>query len=407
MFEELIEKYGLTGARPEFYSAWTGQFDADFSGWLSRTYLEDVNARYTRLGDEAFGALCTAAGALAENPELCALAAYSRGLLFESGLNEDYLALLGFPRPHTGIQLLDDFFGLLVHLSGIPVVEQRYARRGIPLEYMQASYNSVRIWVNSFKAFYGRWGHDRERPRMVYIEHLRIIRIGRLEFETNWFSGKIVILRSRKDGTVLALSEGGIPVRQDGRISGTNDIWDGQCWYTVFDETQAYYKGHVILPEGSVSPYVSVCLKSEWEPVARRGQNSVNIHIPRDGRLDIPEAMESIRRACTFYPEYFPEREFRTFECHTWLFDPQMAELMGDGSNIVRFQRLFYLFPEATDDGGVRTGAFTEAPFELLTWQPETTLQRRVIEHYRAGGHMFAAGGFILPEGEMPPRQRN
>ena len=36
MFEELIEKYGLTGARPEFYSAWTGQFDADFSGWLSR-----------------------------------------------------------------------------------------------------------------------------------------------------------------------------------------------------------------------------------------------------------------------------------------------------------------------------------------------------------------------------------
>ena len=69
MFEELIEKYGLTGARPEFYSAWTGQFDADFSGWLSRTYLEDVNARYTRLGDEAFGALCTAAGALAENPE--------------------------------------------------------------------------------------------------------------------------------------------------------------------------------------------------------------------------------------------------------------------------------------------------------------------------------------------------
>ena len=132
-----------------------------------------------------------------------------------------------------------------MHLSGIPVVEQRYAQRGIPLAYMQASYNSVRIWVNSFKAFYGRWGHDRERPRMVYIEHLRIIRIGRLEFETNWFSGKVVILRSRKDGAVIALSEGGLPVRQDGYLSGTNDIWDARCWYTVFDETQTYYKGPV------------------------------------------------------------------------------------------------------------------------------------------------------------------
>ena len=407
MFEAVIEAYHLSGARPEFYSVWNARQDDNFSTWLSRDYLEQVNARYTHLCDEAFDALCTAAQLLQNEPALCRLAAYSRELLFESGLNEDYLALLGFPRPQTGQQLLDDFFGLLVHLSGIPVVEQRYAQRGIPLAYMQASYNSVRIWVNSFKAFYGRWGHDRERPRMVYIEHLRIIRIGRLEFETNWFSGKVVILRSRKDGAVIALSEGGLPVRQDGYLSGTNDIWDARCWYTVFDETQTYYKGHVILPEGKISPYVSVCLKSEWEPVARRGENSVNIHIPRDGRLDIAQAQESIRQACVFYPQYFPERAFRTFECHTWLFDPQMQDLLGDQSNIVRFQRLFYLFPEATDDRGVRTGAFTEVPFDILDWKPTTTLQRQVQMLYQKGGHMFAAGGFILPDGEMPPRQRS
>ena len=406
MFDNLIEAFSLHGARPEFYTVWPGGEEKNFTRWLSRAYLEDINARYTHLAQEPFEALCEAARELAARPALCAFAAYCRGLLFESGYNEDYLAFLGFPRPQTGTALLDDFFGLLVHLSGIDVVEARYAQRGIPLSYMQASYNSVRIWVESFHTFYGRWGHDRERSRMVYIEHLRIIRIGRLEFETNRFYGKIAVFRSRKDGAVCALSEGGIPVRRDGYISGTNDIWDPQCFYTVFDETETAYTGNAVLPAGQISPEVTALSKDEWAPVVRRGQNSVNMHIPRDGRLDSDAARESVREAVDFYARYFPERQMRIFECHSWLFDPQMRALLGDGSNIVRFQELFFLFPEATSDLGARTSVFTEAPFDLMTWTPTSSLQRVIIAHYKNDGHMFAAGGFILPDGVMPPRRK-
>ena len=396
MFDGIIASYHLKGARPEFYTVWKDTSDGDFSVWLSRDHLEDVNRRYTRLEKEPFEALCEAAAQLSLIPELCRFAGYCRGLLFESGYNEDYIAKLGFPRPETGQQLLDDFFGLLVHLSGIRVVEQRYVARGIPLSYMQASYNSVRIWVNSFHTFYGRWGHDRERPRMVYIEHLRIIRIGRLEFETNWFAGKIVVLRNRENGIVTALSEGGIPVNEDGYISGTNDIWDPNAWYTFFDETDDRYIGNEISC-GRISRDIRQWKKEEWEEIARRGQYSINIHIPRDGRLNIEEVQKSIEEARAFYPKYFPDRKHRIFECHTWLFDPKFPEMLGENSGIVQFQKLFFRYPEETSDAGVMTSAFTEAPFTLEEWQPTTSLQRKVIEYYRKGGRLFGLGGVILP----------
>ena len=396
MFEKLIEQYQLTGARHEFYTAWTDTSDGDFSCWLSRSYLEDINERYLALEAEPFEALCTAARQLEAIPMLCRFARYCRGVLFESGFNEDFLVKLGFPRPKTGQQLLDDFFGLLVHLSGISVVERRYASRGIPLTYMRASYNSVRIWVNSFHEFHGRWGHDREKPRMVYIAHLRIIRIGRLEFETNWFYGKILVLRDRQTGAVTAVSEGGIPVNADGHISGTNDQWAADQWYTFFDETEAAYIGHAVV-NGRINTEVSHWEKARWQAIARRGQNSLNIHIPRDGRLQTEEILQSIQQAREFYRSYFPEREFRIFECHSWLFDPMFPQMLGEASGIVRFQKLFYRFPEESSDLGVMVSVFTEAPFTLECWQPTTSLQRKIIDYYRNGGRMYGAGGFILP----------
>ena len=109
-----------------------------------------INRRYLSLEDEPFSALLSAARSLRDSAELCLLAAYCRALIFDGSHNEDYLSSLGFPRPATDDSLLNDFFGLLVHLSGINVVEERYMRRNIPLEYMKNTYRSVYIWVHSF-----------------------------------------------------------------------------------------------------------------------------------------------------------------------------------------------------------------------------------------------------------------
>ena len=403
MLTEVVEKYHFSGAQPAFFDCPSDWPDGDLSPWLDPAYLHDVNSRYFELADEPFSILLGAAQELLKRPDLNRFGRYCRWLLFESGYDAEYLAHLGFPKPVTGVQALDDFFGLLVHLSGVETVEKRYAARGIPLRHLRDSYSSVRIWVDAFRRYYGRWGHNRDGARMVNIEHLRNIRIGRLEFEICWFYGKIIVLRSRTTGVALALSEGGVRVNTQGRVSGANDIWDPHAWVSFFNETEDSWIGHAvsgcrILPEMARYP------KAEWEEVVHRGQCSLNIHIPRDGRMTKAEIERTMEEADAFFRRYFPDHPFRIFECHTWLFDPQLEDMLGEDSGIAQFARLFYRFPEQATDRGAMVFGFTEAPFDMKAWQPTTRLQQKIKDHYAQGGRMCAAGGFILPGGSVPPK---
>ena len=394
MFEELIDIYHLKGADTDFYRALPES--SDFSCWLSPTYLREINRDWLFLEEEPFFALLAAAEKLSALPDLCALASSARSLLFETDYSVDYLVHLGFPRPDTEDPLINDFFGLIVHLSGIKIVEQRYRDRGIPLSYMRQSYRSVKIWVNSFHAFFGRWGHNRECPRMVFIENFRFLRIGRLEFEMDCFYGKVIVLRN-KNGKEVLLSEGDVLMNPDGLITNTNGCWDPHCIRTGFSETPDAYYGHLI-SNGRISAGISCFKKDDWKPLIRRGEKCVNVHIPRDGHLDLSEAMNSLPEAANFFRTWFPEWEFPVFQCHSWLLDDTLEKLLGDRSNIVRFQKLFSLFPEESNDYGAMISIFSEAPFDMETWEPTTSLQKKVKDLYHSGGKLHKAGGYISLE---------
>ena len=396
MFEDLIETYHLKGAKPGFYKALSEPESADFSPWLSAAWLTEINEKWLSLEEEPFSALCLAAEKTAALPGLCALAAAARSLLFESGYSVDYLAYLGFPRPETEDPAVNDFFGLLVHLSGIGEVEKRYRSRNIPLSFMRQSYQSVRIWIHSFRRFFGRWGHNRECPRMVYIENFRFLRIGRLEYEMDRFYGRILVLKN-KNGETAALSEGDVLVNPDGLVTNTNGNWDPHCSRTEFRETAEAYYGQEI-SGGRISDTVTCYRKEEWLPLIRKGEKCINVHIPGDGRLDPAEAEKSLAEAAEFFRSYFPEWSFPVFQCHSWLLDDTLADLLGEGANIPRFQQLFTRFPEESTDFGAMISIFTEAPFEFASWVPVSSLQRKVLEFYRNGGKLHNAGGFRLPD---------
>jgi hypothetical protein len=97
-----------------------------------------------------------------------------------------------------------------------------------------------------------------------------------------------------------------------------------------------------------------------------------------------------------FFPRYFPEKAFDAFACGTWLFDPQFQQLLPASSNIVRFQKEFYLYPFKGDDSGTFHFVFGEKPSDLSLAPRDTLLRRKILEHIAAGGHFYAEGGFIL-----------
>ncbi len=57
------------------------------------------------------------------------------------------------------------------------------------------------------------------------------------------------------------------------------------------------------------------------------------------------DCRDSLRQAFQFFARYFPERPFQASACHTWFFTPQLQQIAPAESNIVRFQREFYLLP--------------------------------------------------------------
>jgi GNAT-like C-terminal domain/N-acyltransferase N-terminal domain len=116
----------------------------------------------------------------------------------------------------------------------------------------------------------------------------------------------------------------------------------------------------------------------------------LNVHIPETGPLDPRACDASFARAHELFPEY---REAR---CRSWLLDPQLRGLLPHTSNIIRFHERWRLL----DPGGVEDAKVLEFVFHVLDADldrlpQETTLQRAIVAHLRAGGHFHDPMGTL------------
>ncbi len=135
---------------------------------------------------------------------------------------------------------------------------------------------------------------------------------------------------------------------------------------------------------------------------AAAGRAFLDVHIPEDGPLTRAGCDASFARATRFMAEHFPDDDARWFGCSSWLLDPVLAEILPEDSNIVDFQRRFQITHiEEGWPSGVFEFVFDRpdldgaAPPDLHTLAPVTTLQRAIVDHYRAGGRIRPVTGVI------------
>lgn len=72
-----------------------------------------------------------------------------------------------------------------------------------------------------------------------------------------------------------------------------------------------------------------------------KGDNIIEIHIPRGGKMDAHAVQQSIEQAKVFFAKYFPEFSYRYFTCHSWLLDDTLKKYLPKESNILQFGDLF------------------------------------------------------------------
>lgn len=130
----------------------------------------------------------------------------------------------------------------------------------------------------------------------------------------------------------------------------------------------------------------------------RAGDHTLSVHIPDFSGPMSPQACDdSFERARNFFARHFPEERYTIAVCHSWLMDDQLGAYLPDSSNIVRFQkrfRLAYQYEGDHDDGPLGF-VFGRTIDDLDRLPRETTLQRAVVDHIRAGRHWHGGAGWL------------
>lgn len=128
------------------------------------------------------------------------------------------------------------------------------------------------------------------------------------------------------------------------------------------------------------------------------GGLGLSVHIPDfRGPLTPAACDRSIETAHDFFATHFPDEAPAVGLCHSWLLDPQLAELLPAGSNIVAFQRRFTPTypPQTPADDEPLDFIFDNPSLPLDRLPRDTTLRRVVLDHLSAGGHWYEANGWF------------
>jgi len=174
---------------------------------------------------------------------------------------------------------------------------------------------------------------------------------------------------------------------------GTNDP---RSFTNTFFEDKEHIVGNYITPYGKVLNRVIFLKKSNWSCVFEHGSHILEFHIPRMKALTLDLCKESFIAADEFFSSHFIlKNPLGLLANHTWLFTPQLQEFLEPESNLVRFQREFYLLPYKGEKSSAWEFIF-DHKLSISNAPRDTALREKVLHYLESGKSLFDLGGIYL-----------
>ncbi len=315
-------------------------------------------------------------------------------LLFRRPEDPEYVRLIDDAEKDLGDT--SNMLQALLFLSAVPLVSEMHRGLGISEKVTRDTLSDLMIQFHQYKAARGRWGM---RNLAWLYNHLRgrLFQVGRLQFIAGIFRGKLTAYRHRPTGGLAALAHDGIRFRRDGQMDGTSGVWDEQAWTSSFRESPDGITGNPIHANGKASPQKVRLPTPEWHRVLDATTPVLGVHIPGGSPMTFDACGQSLKESLDFFTRIFPGKKFEGFECVSWFLDNQLREILSPESNLVRFQKEFHLYPAAeASDQQTFQRVFGGVPADLAKAPAETSLQRALLAHLRAGKHFHHGGAFLL-----------
>lgn len=136
-------------------------------------------------------------------------------------------------------------------------------------------------------------------------------------------------------------------------------------------------------------------LKREIEPLQiAAGTNMLAVHIPRGGALTSEACQDSFARADAFFARYFPKFTYEYACCNSWMLDETLLPLLGDGSNVAKFQSLFLPVRKIESDSVISfTFRWDAGRHNIAEFEPRSRFAARVKERALAGEPFYMVLG--------------
>ena len=309
-------------------------------------------------------------------------------------LESDFAQARNVPVPPTDGTETMDFLPLFMLLPQIPLSIAEYRRRGFPENELRDLLWGYLGSINIVRKQTGRPGVNQ-----VYYNWLHhytkaiLFKVNGLQFEKFTMPLGACWLQNKKTGELIPFVLDAVFCGDGKHRLGTAGFTEcDETFHALFEEDEDNYYGYPTY-HCVVSSQRETFPKTEWECIARPGDEAVNMHIPKGSDISRENTIKACEKALEILKERYPETKAKILFCASWLLDPTLSEMLGENSNITAFQNCFTRYP--TKDGGqaVFSFAFVRRCADLNDLPEDTSLQRKIKAHYLNGNYIYTYTG--------------
>ncbi|MBC7765325.1 MAG: DUF5596 domain-containing protein [Hyphomonadaceae bacterium] len=397
-FGQMVEQLGVSDIHPAWEKDWTIS-QATYPGrknipFLASGFFEQVN-HDLKLSDLVKEAYDIALNIVNESEALSALAWHCHTVLFEQEdfhyeLLKNWIDLEAAMGEHKGM------FAMLVFCSAIPKLKDFYQRKGIPNDIFVDTLHDVQIWLDHYKYEYGVWGL-KELSWLIAHFKGKLFTLGRLQFAFCNFYNDVEVFRKYDTGELMTLAGHGARFRADGMVDGTNGIFDEQKgWMSSLIIDDDLIRTNTVIRNGAAQYDEKAFNLKQWQCILHKGARIIDVHIPEGSKLQEALCSDSLFKASAFFETYFPDYHYHVFGCNAWLLNPQLQKILPQNSNIVKFQKLFQLFPILGNNKQTFDKVFGGKPKDIANAPQDSHLRKAIVQHVLAGNDMHNGAGYIV-----------
>ena len=129
----------------------------------------------------------------------------------------------------------------------------------------------------------------------------------------------------------------------------------------------------------------------------------IALHIPSDVHLKPDLLNASLKTACQFLSDYFPDWASAPMSCKSWLLSPLLTRILPEHSNIRQFQEAFEIITVYPEDNSYLQWVFALTENQAKHVNPldlpdDNTLRKGVKEMLLSGQKLGSAKGILAGE---------